>query len=224
LTTGTFSPKAIEYNYNDQAKQVYKSWRDSFVKYDPETAKTMLDSIGVKAGADGKRTFPDGSKLTITVDYNATDDKQTVAQCELLARDWQAIGIDAKLNPVPDSAWETQWEGGTLLSKGDWGIGDGPNHLVYPQWLVPLEASRWAPLEGKMYELRGTKFEGTEKDVDPYKRQPPRLDPEPGGPVDQLTKIYDQSKVEPDPLKRMSMVGHDQAACPIWTFRAGDGR
>jgi len=206
LTTGTFSPKAIEYNYNDQAKQVYKSWRDSFVKYDPETAKTMLDGIGVKVGAGGKRTFPDGSPLTITVDYHADTDKQTIAQDELLARDWQAIGIDAKLNPIPPQSFETQWEGGDILSKADWGIGDGPNHLVYPQWLVPLEASRWAPLEGKMYELRGTKFEGTEKDVDPYKRQPPRMDPEPGGPVEQLTKIYDQSKLEPDPLKRMSMV------------------
>ena len=46
-TTGTFAPKAIEYNFNDEAKQVYASWRDSAVKYDPELAKQMLDKIGV---------------------------------------------------------------------------------------------------------------------------------------------------------------------------------
>jgi len=206
LTTGTLSTKAIEYNYNDAAKKVYASWRDSYIKFDPEQAKQILDSIGVKVGANGKRTFPDGSPLVVEIDYKADTTKQTIAQDELLARHWQAIGLDAKLNPIPPSTWDTQWANGETMTNAHWGVGDGPNHLVYPQWLVPIEATRWAPLEGKMYELKGTKFEGTEKDVDPYKRQPPRMDPEPGGPVDQLWKIYDQTKVEPDPLKRMQMV------------------
>ena len=69
LTTGTYSPKAIEYNINDEGKAVYAECRDSAVKYDPEMAKQLLDEIGVKAGADGKRTMPDGSPLQLTLDY-----------------------------------------------------------------------------------------------------------------------------------------------------------
>ncbi len=156
LTTGTLSPKAIEYNINDQGKAAYASWRDSAVKYDPELAKQMLDKIGVKAGADGKRTFPDGSPLKITLDYKADANPQTVSMNELLAKDWQAIGLDAQLSPHPPAGWNDEWFAGTLLSNAGWGIGDGPNHLVYPQWLVPIEHERWAPLEGNFYGLRGT--------------------------------------------------------------------
>ena len=58
LTTGTLSPKAIEYNINDQGKAAYASWRDSAVKYDPEAAKALLDKIGVKAGARWQAHLP----------------------------------------------------------------------------------------------------------------------------------------------------------------------
>jgi peptide/nickel transport system substrate-binding protein len=212
LTTGTFAPKAIEYNFNDEAKQVYASWRDSAVKYDPELAKQMLDKIGVKAGPDGKRTMPDGSPLKITLDYQASDAKQTISMNEYLAKNWQDIGLDAQLNPNPPAGWKDNWGAGKLLDKADWGIGDGPNHLVYPQWLVPIENERWAPLEGNFYALRGTPKvsddlkELAEKDASPWERKPPRLEAEPGGPVEQLWKIYDQSRVEPDPMKRHKLV------------------
>lgn len=64
--------------------------------------------------------------------------------------------------------------------------GDGPNCLVYPQWIVPIEDNLWAPLQGQMYAARGTKAYTSETDVDPWKRHPPRIMPDKGGPVDQL--------------------------------------
>jgi peptide/nickel transport system substrate-binding protein len=212
LTTGTLSPKAIEYNINDQGKQVYASWRDSAVKYDPEAAKALLDEIGVKVGADGKRTFPDGSPLKITLDHQADAGPEHISKDELLAKDWQAIGLDAVLNPHPPQGWDDEWKAGKTMSTTAWEVGDGPNHLVYPQWLVPIEWQRWAPLQGTFYSLRGTpkvsdKLEElTEKDKNPWERTPPRLEPEKGGPIEQLWSIYDQSKVEPDPMKRHALV------------------
>ncbi len=206
LTTGTMSPKAIEYNVNAQGKQVYAAWRDSAVKLDPEAAKTMLDGIGVKAGADGMRTMPGGAPLSVELVYDASTDKNTIARNERLAANWKAIGINAKLVPVPSTGRDDKWASGQLMSNADWGIGDGPNCLVYPQWLVPLEQTRWAPLEGTFYKVRGTPKENAEKDVDPWKRQPPRLEAEKGGPVEQLWAIYDKTKVEPDAMKRNSLV------------------
>ncbi len=205
-TTGTMSPKAIEYNINDTGKAAYKSWRDLAVKYDPEGAKKMLDEIGVKAGAGGVRTMPDGGKLTVELIYDSATDKGVIATNERLAADWKAIGIDAKLVPVPSSGRGDKWRAGQLMSNADWGIGDGPNHLVYPQWVVPLEQTRWAPLEGTWATFRGTPKEKEETDVDPYKRHPPRANADPGGPVDKLWKIYDQTKVEPDFMKRTQLV------------------
>lgn len=206
LTTGTYSPKSIEYLVNDEGKKVYAQWRDSFVKYDPEQAKQLLDGIGVKMGADGKRTMPDGSPLKISLDYHADTGKEHIRKNEFLTRDWQAIGVDTTMNPVPPSAVDGPWSSGTLMSKTDWEASDGPNHLDNPTWLVPIEVSRWAPLEGQYYSVRGTPKEGEEKDVDPYERKPPRLEPEPGGPIERMWKLYDQAKVETDTMKRYKMV------------------
>ncbi|HET9224585.1 MAG TPA: ABC transporter substrate-binding protein [Roseiflexaceae bacterium] len=212
LTTGTLSPKAIEYTVNDQGKASYASWRDSASKYDPEAAKALLDEIGVKAGADGKRTFPDGSPLKITLDHPADAGPEHISKDELLAKDWQAIGIDAVLNPIPPQGYDPDWRAGKIATKTAWEVGDGPNHLVYPQWLVPIEFDRWAPLQGNFYALRGTpkvsdKLEElAEKDKNPWERTPPRLEPEKGGPIEKLWGIYDQTKVEPDAMKRHALV------------------
>ncbi len=206
-TTGTMSPKALEFHVQG-GQEVYASWRDAYIKYDPETAKSMLDALGVKVGAGGKRTMPDGSPLKLTLDYKADDDPTSIAirQHTIVAKQWQAIGIDVAINPYTPTAWDDDWAAGKRMSNADWGVGDGPNCLVYPQWLVPIEQTRWAPLEGRMYALRGTPKQDTEKDVDPFKRQPPRMDAEKGGPVEQLWNLYDQTKTEVDQLKRTQLV------------------
>jgi peptide/nickel transport system substrate-binding protein len=208
LTTGTLSPKALEYNV-EGGRRVYEEWRDSALRYDPDYAKRLLDEIGVTdKNRDGWREMPDGSPLVITLDYPADQppDSEHVRKNELLAKDWQAIGLNTRLNPVTPTTFGDQWAAGQILTTTAWEVGDGPNHLVYPQWLVPLERSRWAPLEGTFYAVRGTPKEREELDIDPYKRTPPRMAPEPGGPIDRLWQIYDQTKVEPDVLKRIYMV------------------
>ena len=41
--------------------------------YDPAKARSLLDSIGLKAGANGVRTMPDGSALTVPLLTSSTD-------------------------------------------------------------------------------------------------------------------------------------------------------
>ncbi|HWQ13459.1 MAG TPA: ABC transporter substrate-binding protein, partial [Roseiflexaceae bacterium] len=214
LTTGTFSPKAIEYNIDDNgnpqpANDRYKEWRDSYVAYDPEKAKALLDEIGVKPGADGMRTFPDGSPLEVLLVINAKAGKADVAQNEQMVRDWAQVGIKATISPVPDQGRRDNWFAGKLMSNADWGIGDGPNHLVYPQWLVPIEPERWAPLHGQGYQLKGTATEKEELDKDPWERTPARIvptDKEFDPTIGKLHEIYDKTKVEPDVMKRHQLV------------------
>ena len=92
------------------------------------------------------------------------------------------------------------------MSHTNWEVGDGPNHLVYPQWMVPLENSRWAPLEGAWYQYSGTPKIKQQLNLSPWKRTPPRMPPEKGGPTEQLVKLYNQTKEEPDQLKRTQIV------------------
>ena len=47
-TTGTMSPKAKEYVADDAGKTMYKQWRDSYVSFDQDAAKTLLDGLGMK--------------------------------------------------------------------------------------------------------------------------------------------------------------------------------
>jgi peptide/nickel transport system substrate-binding protein len=211
LTTGTFSPKAIEYNINDQGKQVYAAWRDSYVKYDPALAEKILDEAGYKKGPDGKRTMPDGSPLQIQVTYgaNATPGGEHLSKNERLARDWQAIGIDAVLTPIPGEGADEKWSAGEIPMTTTWEVGDGPNHLVFPSWLVADEIERWAPLHGRGYTLRGTASEKEELDKNPWDRNPPRITPSDSDympAIKKLHDLFDKSKVEPDAMKRHQLV------------------
>ncbi len=59
-TTGTLSPKAIEYSIDETGKKAYTDWRDAYVAYDPEKAKSLLEEIGVKdSDGDGMRELPE---------------------------------------------------------------------------------------------------------------------------------------------------------------------
>ncbi len=206
LTTGTMSPKAIEYRIGE-GPQKYKAWRDSFVKYDPATAKKMLDELGLKdVNGDGWREFPDGSKLQITLDYHSDTSQEHVRKDELLAKDWQNVGINAKANPVTPTGFDDRWHGGKLMMKTDWEVGDGPNCLVYPNWEVPMDFDRWAPLEGQWYVLKETKTIKQQLNVSPWKRNPPRMPPEKGDPVDRIWNLYAKTRTEKDLLKRNQLV------------------
>jgi peptide/nickel transport system substrate-binding protein len=205
------SPKAIEYNFNDEAKTRYAEWRDSYLKYDVATAEKILDDAGYKKGADGKRTLPDGSPMQILVTYPADESPngESLQKNERLVKNWQAIGIDCVLTPIPNKEYDDKWRAGEIMMKTAWEVGDGPNHLVYPQWVVPIEGDRWAPVHGKGYDVRGTATETEEGDLDPWARKPARLqatDKDFDPVIGKIYDIYDKTKVEPDVMKRHQMV------------------
>jgi peptide/nickel transport system substrate-binding protein len=206
-TTGTLSPKAAEYLVNDEGKAAFATWRDSYVKLDVAKAKELLDGLGLKdTNNDGFREFADGSKLTLRIDRPADASDEHIAKDNQLLANWKAVGIQVRINPVPPVSFDDNWKAGKYMCHSNWEVGDGPNHLLYPQWMLPMEYSRWAPLQGQMYASIGTKAFTSEADVDPWKRHPPRVMPEKGGDIEKLWKLYDSTKVEPDEVKRTSTV------------------
>jgi peptide/nickel transport system substrate-binding protein len=75
--------------------------------------------------------------------------------------------------------------------------------------VVADEPERWAPLHGRAYTLRGTESETEELDVDPWERNPPRINDgeEASVPaIAELHRLYDASKIEPDVMKRHALV------------------
>ena len=205
-TTGTLSPKAKEFQINDEGQQIYAEWRDAFVKHDPEQAKKLLDELGVKDGdGDGFRELPNGKKLALRIDYQADQANEHTSKDNQLVADLKAIGLKMTRNPIPPQSFLDRWETGKLMGHTNWEVGDG-HPLIYAGWVVPVQFDHWAPLQGHWYQLLGTKTLKTELDVDPWKRHPPRMEPEEGSPVARLQDLYNKARVEPDEMKRTQFI------------------
>ncbi len=186
---------------------MYKQWRDAYVDHDPAKAKQLLAELGLKdTDGDGFVELPGGKKLTIRLDYSADIDQTYSANDDQMVRNCKDIGLKMTRNPISPQTYGDLWSAGKLMAHTNWECSDAPNHLVRAPWLVPLESSRWAPLEGAFYSVKGTPAEHEQANVDPWKRTPPRLEPEPGGPIAALWKLYSQAQLEPDELKRTKLV------------------
>ena len=221
LTTGTMSPKAFEFNFNADAQAFGKKAFDIYVKYDPEKAKALLDEIGCKVGADGKRTYPDGSKFEFRVDLQADAIKETTDVLEICQKNWEAIGLNVIVNQVTPTAFGDDWEAGKLGFRTNWEVGDGPDHLLYPSWVVPNERERWAPMCGNLLRFSGTPTEKIDVDKSPWERKPARFIKTDkdyvGTPIEKIHQIYAKAIIETDEVKRASLVWD------MWTIHENDG-
>jgi peptide/nickel transport system substrate-binding protein len=212
LTGGTMSPKAIEFNLNEAARAHYLKFRDLYAAYDPERANALLEEIGlVDVNRDGWREFPDGSPLVVRVDYQAAAArKETIDVLELATQNWKDVGLNIVINQMSDADFTTAWQAGKLEFTTGGEVSDGPDHLLYPNWIIPNDAGHWAPLCGNMLVVQGTPVDGTERERSPWDRQPPRWQKdEPqymGTPVEKLHQLYEKAKIETDEIKRMETV------------------
>jgi len=210
-TTGTYSPKAIEFNFSDEAKALFAEARDAYVEYSPEKAMTLLDGIGVKdADGDGWREFADGSRLEVRVDVQADAGRECISTLEIAAEGWRAVGLNIVINQMPPADFSTTWNNGQGEFRTNWEIGNGPDHLTNATWLVPMEPSRWSPLSGNRLLLVGTEREDTETDKSPWDRSPARFASTErdliGEPIWNLQEIYARAVVETDAVKRHQLV------------------
>ncbi|SDS86967.1 ABC transporter substrate-binding protein [Microlunatus soli] len=205
-TTGTHGAKAAEFLVNETGKQLYKQWRDKYVKHDPAKAKQLLDELGLKEGSDGMRTLPNGKKLELRIDYSADQSAEHTAKDNQLVSDLKAVGLKMTRNPVPPQSFDDEWKTGKLMAHSNWEVANVGISLIQPMWLVPIEPSRWAPLEGQWFTQLGTGANEKESDVNPWKRHPPRMEPEEGGPVAKLWDLYSKARVEADKTKQYELV------------------
>lgn len=207
LTTGTMSPKGIEFQ-GDVGEDLYAQWRDLAIEFDLDKAAGMLDEAGaVDADGDGFRDLPSGDELTLRIDCSAggianTSNAQTM---EIIKEGWEALGLRTQINVVPDEQMGVMQDNSEFDIRGCWGIGDGPNFLVFPNWVVWVDNDRTAPLYGAWYKVIGTDKEGTELDKEPLDRIPPREEPPADDPAWRLWDIYDRARVTADDAERLAI-------------------
>jgi peptide/nickel transport system substrate-binding protein len=211
ITTGTTSPKALEFNFNAEAQRRFQRWRDSYIEYNPEKAKALLDEIGMlDVDGDGWREMPDGSKYDCRIFHFAESGMgDYVKVLEIASKNFQDIGLNVILSP---HGWgdDNDWFNGKDAIQCVGGGNDAPTLLLYPYDFINVNQDRWAPLCGNLFYYTGTEKENSELDVSPWERQPPRYhkdDPDyKGTPVEKLHNLYRQAIIEVDQLKRIEYV------------------
>jgi peptide/nickel transport system substrate-binding protein len=166
--------------YVPEAEMVY-------AKYDPAEANRLLDALGLKKGADGKRTMPDGKPLEITVEGQFTQPGPDTDAYELVRSFWEAVGVKTALKPSERSLY---WDRacGNQVNVATWGMDRAIEPFVDPIYIIPYANRSWfAPAYGTWYETGGAKGE------------------KPEGDYAKAIDLYEQFKHEVDPQKQIDL-------------------
>jgi peptide/nickel transport system substrate-binding protein len=213
LTSGTLGTKGASFLANDEAKKVYAQWRDAWIEFDQDKAKQLLDGLDVKdTDGDGFREYPGGgTKIALTLDYPSDTSKEHIGKATQLARDWNAVGIQTKLNPTAPTTYTSRWANGQLTTQNAWEASDC-FPVTFPGWVVPADNGHWAPLRGQAYAMKVASPDVLKDEAQlaksPWKRTPPFAVSADKFPADdvvtKLQGILDSALVELNETKRLA--------------------
>jgi peptide/nickel transport system substrate-binding protein len=192
-TSLTISPQAWHFA-SPEGQKVYEEWRDSYVKYDPELAKSKFDEAGfVDADGDGFRDLPSGAPFTLVMDQGDWGGAVIpVVSNEAYSTNLNEVGVKTLINDLmgqPD--WTNRFKEGLFMIRNT--HASELDIWTFPDWIFPLrgsEARAW-PLEGKYYETGGK--EGWEPKPDTTYAY-------------ELQQLYKKGIAEPDVEKRHQIV------------------
>ena len=135
----------------------------AYTEYDPERAKALLDELGLAdVDGDGLREFPDGTPLTITLEFMDWETPKGIT-LELVSNYWREAGIDLRLKVVNGNLQSARAQAGEMqmtVHQGDYNT----DILLplSPKWWVPLRAgweiamwndwARWYHTDGRLGE------------------------------------------------------------------------
>jgi peptide/nickel transport system substrate-binding protein len=155
-------------------------------EYDPGLAISLLDEIGLPLGADGKRTFADGSPLQLVIESSYTSGS-LLDGIELVAEWWRAVGLDTRVETMSrDVYWPKACANEVMIAV--WTTDRGLVPMVDPIYQMPFDERSWtAPAFGIWYKTGGTEGEA------------------PNAELKQLMDLYDQYRATVDPAEQLKI-------------------
>jgi peptide/nickel transport system substrate-binding protein len=155
-------------------------------EYDVELAKSLLDEVGLPVGADGLRTFPDGSPLQLVVESSYTSGS-LYDGIELVAEWWRAVGLDTRVETMSrDVYWPKACANEVMIAT--WTTDRGLVPMVDPIYQFPFDERSWmAPAFGIWYKTGGQQGEA------------------PSGSLKELMDLYDNYRATVDPAEQLSI-------------------
>jgi peptide/nickel transport system substrate-binding protein len=85
-----------------EGHKLYEEWRHIYSDYDMKKAKAILDGMGLKCDARGRRLRPDGKPLTLVYTSNtAAAIRLESDETTLIADEWRKLGINVLISTPP---------------------------------------------------------------------------------------------------------------------------
>lgn len=131
-----------------------EAYEKAYLAFDPAKAGALLDEMGIKVGAGGKRMRPDGEPLRLTLDVMVAI-QSWVDIAEIVASNLGTIGIDTEVKSETRELFRQRVQSSEhdiALWPGDGGM----ECLLEPRWYFPYSSeSLNAPLYGKWFQSGG---------------------------------------------------------------------
>lgn len=126
-------------------------------EFDPDTAMALLDEIGLPLGADGKRTFEDGSPIELVVETYYAGALLDVI--ELTAEYWRTVGLNVTVKTMSrDIYWPRACANEVMIAT--WTTDRGLVPMIDPIYQFPFDERSWmAPAFGIWYKTVGKEGE-----------------------------------------------------------------
>jgi peptide/nickel transport system substrate-binding protein len=105
-----------------------------WTKHDPAKAAQLLDEAGLKVGAEGFRTLPDGRPWKVDVNCVIGWSDWIIAS-QIMVKDLRAVGIDATLRTYEFGAWFNRLQVGNFDLSISWSDGDAVPFLFYQRMM-----------------------------------------------------------------------------------------
>lgn len=133
------------------------AFRRAWAQHDPAKADRMLDALGLtERDAAGFRRLAGGARLTLVVETGDSDPAE-VDLLQLVAEDWQAIGVEALIRNTGRQAFRQRVRSGQTPMSIFYGLANGiATPDMSPAELAPTSdrQNNW-PLWGRYGESRG---------------------------------------------------------------------
>jgi len=133
------------------------AYRRAWAQHDPAKANQLLDALGLDArDGDGYRRLADGSRLTLVVEAGDSDPAE-VDLLQLVAENWQTIGVEALIRSTGRQAFRQRVQSGRTPISIFYGLANGiATPDMSPAELAPTSdrQNNW-PLWGRHTQSRG---------------------------------------------------------------------
>jgi peptide/nickel transport system substrate-binding protein len=113
-----------------------EAFAKQYTEFDLAKANDHLDRAGYRKDGQGRRIGPDGKPIAFNMAFAAGSVARPSDTLELVRKHWQAVGIDARLQPQERSLLASQNESNdsdVYAWEGDGGL----NPTLVPDWYFP---------------------------------------------------------------------------------------